>query len=61
MDAATFYKYRRHGRKLGKGVLNNIRLVSDTVRSIDGIQEVLSLIESTGIGIEQELIDYGFG
>jgi hypothetical protein len=60
MDAATFYKYRKHGRKLGKGVLNNIRLVSDTIRSIDGIQEVLSLIESTGIGIEQELIDYGF-
>ncbi|MDR1256615.1 MAG: DUF2220 family protein, partial [Spirochaetaceae bacterium] len=59
MDAATFRKYCQHGRKLEKSMLDNIRLIGDAVRSIDGIQEVLSLIESTGIGIEQELIDYG--
>jgi hypothetical protein len=61
MDAATFNKYRKHGRKLEKSMLNNIRLISDTVRSIKAIHELLPLIESTGIGIEQELIDYGYG
>ncbi|MDR0382827.1 MAG: DUF2220 family protein [Spirochaetaceae bacterium] len=60
MDATTFFKYRKHGRKLAKTMLDNIRLIGDEIRSIDGIQEVLSLIESTGIGIEQELIDYGY-
>jgi hypothetical protein len=60
MDAETFNKYRKHGRKLEKSMLNNIRLISDTVRSIKGIHELLLLIESTGIGIEQELIDYGY-
>jgi hypothetical protein len=60
MDAATFHKYCQHGRKLEQSMLDNIRLIDDAVRSIDGIQEVLLLIENTGIGIEQELIDYGF-
>jgi hypothetical protein len=60
MDPATFCRYRKPGRKLEKSMLDKIKLIGDVVRSIDGIQEVLSLIESTGIGIEQELIDYGY-
>jgi hypothetical protein len=59
MDADTFNKYRKHGRKLEISMLNNIRLINDTIRSIHGIADLLSLIESTGLGIEQELIDYG--
>jgi hypothetical protein len=59
MDTDTFNKYRKHGRKLEISMLNNIRLINDTIRSIHGIDDLLSLIESTGLGIEQELIDYG--
>jgi hypothetical protein len=58
MDADTFNKYRKHGRKLNRSMLNNIRLVTDEIRSIEGINDLLNLIESTGLGIEQELIDY---
>jgi hypothetical protein len=59
MDPATFHKYRKHGRKLEISMLNNIRLINETIRSVNGIEDLLSLIESTGLGIEQELIDYG--
>jgi hypothetical protein len=59
MDTDTFNKYRKHGRKLEISMLNNIRLINDTIRSVHGIADLLSLIESTGLGIEQELIDYG--
>jgi hypothetical protein len=59
MDADTFNKYRKHGRKLEISMLNNIRLINDTIRSVHGIDDLLALIESTGLGIEQELIDYG--
>jgi hypothetical protein len=60
MDPDTFNKYRKHGRKLEISMLNNIRLINDTIRSVKGIEDLLSLIESTGIGIEQEIIDYGY-
>jgi hypothetical protein len=59
MDANTFNKYRKHGRKLTHSMLHNIRLINDETRSIEGIEDLLKLIESTGLGIEQELIDYG--
>ncbi|MDR0410311.1 MAG: DUF2220 domain-containing protein [Spirochaetaceae bacterium] len=59
MDADTFNKYRRHGRKLEQSVLHNIRLINDRTRAANGITELLKLIESTGLGIEQEVIDYG--
>jgi hypothetical protein len=59
MDTDTFNKYRKHGRKLEISMLNNIRLINDSIRSAHGIDDLLSLIESTGLGIEQEIIDYG--
>ena len=59
MDSATFHKYRKHGRKLGKAI-NNLRFISDEMRSVEGIQDLISLIETTNLGIEQEFIDYGF-
>jgi hypothetical protein len=58
MDTATFEKYRKHGRKLKKSMINNIRLISDEIRSVEGMQDLISLIESTKMGIEQEFIDY---
>jgi hypothetical protein len=58
MDAYTFNKYSKHGRKLNRSMLNNIRLINDEIRSVEGIEDMLKLIESTGLGIEQELIDY---
>ncbi|MDR0685499.1 MAG: DUF2220 domain-containing protein [Spirochaetaceae bacterium] len=59
MDPATFHKYRKHGRRLGKSIINNLRFISDEMRSVEGIQDLISLIESTNLGIEQEFIDYG--
>jgi hypothetical protein len=59
MDPATFHKYRKHGRKLGKSIINNLRFISDKIRSVEGIQDLIFLIESTNLGIEQEFIDYG--
>jgi hypothetical protein len=60
MDTATFYKYRKHGRKLEPSMINNIRFISDETRSFEGMQDLISLIESTNMGIEQEFIDYGY-
>ena len=60
MDPATFHKYRKHGRKLKKSIIDNLRLISDEIRSIEGIQDLISLIESTSLGIEQEFIAYGY-
>jgi hypothetical protein len=60
MDADTFRKYRKHGRKLEKTMVGNISLISDKVRAIDGMRDLLTLIERTGLGIEQEVIDYGY-
>ncbi|MDR2343588.1 MAG: DUF2220 domain-containing protein [Spirochaetaceae bacterium] len=58
MNTATFHKYRKHGRKLKQSMINNIRFIDDKIRSIDGIQDLITLIESTNLGIEQEFIDY---
>jgi hypothetical protein len=58
MDADTFNKYSKHGRKLNHSMLHNIRLINNEIRSVEGIDDMLKLIESTGLGIEQELIDY---
>ncbi|MDR2658881.1 MAG: DUF2220 domain-containing protein [Spirochaetaceae bacterium] len=58
MDVDTFNKYEKHGKKLKKSALHNIRLISDDVRAIKGISDLIRLIESTERGIEQEVIDY---
>jgi hypothetical protein len=58
MDVATFNKYRSHSRKLEWSMLHNTRLISAETRALSGIAELLALIESTGLGIEQEVIDY---
>jgi hypothetical protein len=58
MDVNTFNRYRKHGKKLTHSMLHNIRLINDETRSIEGIEDLLKLIESTGLGIDQELIDY---
>ncbi|GMO52742.1 MAG: hypothetical protein Ta2G_10750 [Termitinemataceae bacterium] len=58
MDASTFNQYREHGRILKPSILRQIRLIHETTRNIAGMQELITLIETNAIGIEQEIIDY---
>jgi hypothetical protein len=58
MDVETFNEYSHCARKLAKSMLQNINLISESIRSIPGIAELIERIETSGLGIEQEIIDY---
>ncbi|GHV82900.1 hypothetical protein AGMMS50212_02400 [Spirochaetia bacterium] len=58
MDAETFNRYIEHGRKLEPSMLSCINRINQTVRSVSGMKELIRLIETSGLGIEQEIIDY---
>jgi hypothetical protein len=58
MDVETFNEYSRYARKLEKSMLQNIHLISASVRSTPGIEELIARIQTSGLGIEQEIIDY---
>jgi hypothetical protein len=58
MDAGTFDRYLLCGRKLEPSTLRRTALIGEKTRSIPGITELVSRIEETGIGVEQEIIDY---
>ncbi|MDR3302858.1 MAG: DUF2220 domain-containing protein [Treponema sp.] len=58
MDVATFDEYAHCGRKLEKSMLQNMHLIDPSIRSMAGIEELIARIESSGLGIEQEIIDY---
>jgi hypothetical protein len=58
MDAPTFDRYLDCGRKLEPSALKRTALISETTRSIPGIAELIGRIETTGMGVEQEIIDY---
>jgi hypothetical protein len=57
MDRKTFEQYRCYGRKLETSMLRRASLIKDEVRNLPGIGELIPLIEETGLGIEQEIID----
>jgi hypothetical protein len=58
MDAETFNQYRSWGRVLSAPMLRHAGKIRDDTKTIPGIAELLQRIEETGIGIEQEIIDY---
>jgi hypothetical protein len=58
MDGFTFERYFKHGRNLEPSVLQRIRLIKDETRALPGMAELIEKIETTGRGIEQEIIEY---
>ncbi|MDR2537238.1 MAG: DUF2220 domain-containing protein [Treponema sp.] len=58
MDSVTFDEYAQYGRRLHKNMLNYAHRINETTRSLSGITELITRIEETGMGIEQEIIDY---
>jgi hypothetical protein len=58
MDRGTFDHYQDCGRRLEPSMLRRLALIHDTTRAIPGIGELIDRIEETGLGIEQEIIDW---
>ena len=58
MDAATFDLYRSWARPLSKTMLRQIAKVRVATRAIRGLDDLLRRIEETGMGVEQEIVDY---
>jgi hypothetical protein len=58
MDVETFNEYSHCARKLEKSMLQNMHLINESVRATLGIAELISRIQTSGLGIEQEIIDY---
>ena len=58
IDASTFDRYLKHGRKLEPSMLQRIKLINDEIRALPGIAELIEKIEKSRKGIEQEIIEY---
>jgi hypothetical protein len=58
MDAATFETYLECGRPLEPSALKRAALIHEKTRAIPGMAELIKRIEETGMGVEQEIIDY---
>jgi hypothetical protein len=58
MDADTFDQYLEYGRPLEASALKRTALISGETRTIPGMAELIRRIEETGVGVEQEIIDY---
>ena len=58
MDAATFDQYHAWARPLTKPMLAQIKKIREKTRAIPGLDDLLQRIEKTGLGVEQEIIDY---
>jgi hypothetical protein len=58
MDQRIFDQYLYCGRRLDSSMLRRTLLIHDSTRSVPGIGELINRIEETGMGIEQEIIDY---
>jgi hypothetical protein len=58
MDAATFDRYMAWARPLSKPMLRQIEKIREETRTIPGLAGLLRRIEETGMGVEQEIIDY---
>jgi hypothetical protein len=58
MDAETFDRYRPWARKLEKSVLRQIEKIREETRAVPALSGLLRRIEETGLGVEQEIIDY---
>ena len=58
MDTATFDRYRGCGKKLEPAALKRTALIGKEIRSLPGMAALVKRIEETGLGVEQEIIDY---
>jgi len=58
MDAATFDQYCAWARPLAKSMLRQTEKINEETRAIPQIANLLRRIEETGLGVEQEIIDY---
>jgi hypothetical protein len=58
MDAATFDKYHDWARPLTKPMLRQIEKIREETRCNPELAGLLRRIEETGMGVEQEIIDY---
>jgi len=58
MDTATFDQYRAWARSLTKPMLRQIEKIREETRGNPELAGLLRRIEETGLGVEQEIIDY---
>ncbi|MDR0301938.1 MAG: DUF2220 domain-containing protein, partial [Treponema sp.] len=58
MDAATFDQYRPWARTLTKPMLRQIEKIREETKTISELAGLLRRIEETGLGVEQEIVDY---
>jgi hypothetical protein len=58
MDAVTFDQYKAWARPLTKSMLRQTEKIRKETRAIAEIASLLQRIEETGLGVEQEIIDY---
>jgi hypothetical protein len=58
MDAATFDQYRRWARTLTKPMLRQAEKIREETKAVPELAGLLLRIEETGMGVEQEIIDY---
>jgi hypothetical protein len=58
MDAETFDQYSAWGRSLTMPMLRQIEKIREETKAIPCLAALLRRIEETGLGVEQEIIDY---
>jgi hypothetical protein len=58
MDADTFDQYLAWARSLTKPMLRQIEKIREETRANSELDRLLRRIEETGMGVEQEIIDY---
>jgi len=58
MDIATFEQYRPWARPLTRPMLRQLEKINDETRAIPGMADLIRRIEETGLGVEQEIVDY---
>ncbi|MDR2953332.1 MAG: DUF2220 family protein [Treponema sp.] len=58
MDAVTFSQYHAWARPLSKPMLRQIEKIREETRANPDLAGLLRRIEETGMGVEQEIIDY---
>ena len=58
MDAATFDQYQVWARSLTKPMLRQIEKIREETKALPGLTDLLRRIEETGLGVEQEIVDY---
>jgi len=58
MDAATFDEYRPWARPLSKPMLHQIGKIREEIKTTPELSSLLQRIEETGLGVEQEIVDY---